>query len=585
VANDVESYLKELQAALSSAGADPALVQDALFDAEEYLQAEMAVGGAVGRGTATYESRFVAAMQGYGSPDEVAAAYLGMPVTGATAAAVAAAVDAAASLAAPEAATANEAVAVTQAAPEAADVSGVEAGGEAAVVTGTAAGAASPEAPELEPEALAKVAPDALAKIEPVIGEALMFEPELGIEALVAEATAAVDSAAAAAAAAEAAAPGTEAVAAPPACRNCGEAIRPDARFCTACGAPVEDATAAASGAVPTATASTAAATAAGAAVAAAAPGAAAPGATTEVRAVPPAVPAAPAAPPAVVAGPYAPPQPAQPWTPGLGAPHAPSLGPGASGAAPLGPGAPPSAGAPITPPTAPLPAGVQAGLAAAGAAQAGAGAEPSIWRQIFGVFVESEAWRAVLYMIIALGTGIAYFTIVVTGLSMSVGMLVLIIGIPLFLLVLLIVRGLALFEGRVVELLLGTRMPRRPRAEPPNAGFFERIWFWVKDGRTWASVAYMLLMLPLGIIYFTIAVTGLATGISLVAAPLWAWAENFTFIYEGVTYHWWFPLWGIVPAMILGFLVLVVTLHVCKWIGRGHAAFAKAMLVRLSKE
>jgi hypothetical protein len=219
----------------------------------------------------------------------------------------------------------------------------------------------------------------------------------------------------------------------------------------------------------------------------------------------------------------------------------------------------------------------------------AGAGAPPSVARQIFGVFVDPNVYKALLYMILSLGTGIAYFTIVVTGLSTAGGMLVLIVGLPLLLLVLGIVRAMALFEGRLVELFLGTRMPRRPRAEPPGAGFVQRMSFWLKDGRTWASMGYMILMLPLGIVYFTVAVTGLATGLGLIAAPLWGWVGNHTFVYhpfvyDGVTYQWWFPLWGIPLAMIAGVIVLVAWLHLVRWIGRGHAAFAKAMLVRLAK-
>jgi hypothetical protein len=96
--------------------------------------------------------------------------------------------------------------------------------------------------------------------------------------------------------------------------------------------------------------------------------------------------------------------------------------------------------------------------------------------------------------------------------------------------------------------------------------------------------MAYMLLMLPLGTAYFTIAVTGIATGVGLVSAPLWGWLENYTFIYEGIRYEWWFPVWGTPFAMILGVVVLIVFMHVVKWIGRGHAAVAKAMLVRLAK-
>ena len=36
--------------------------------------------------------------------------------------------------------------------------------------------------------------------------------------------------------------------------------------------------------------------------------------------------------------------------------------------------------------------------------------------------------------------------------------------------------------------------------------------------------------------------------------------------------------------AVIVGLLVLLVWLHLIRWIGRGHAAFAKHMLVRLSR-
>jgi hypothetical protein len=225
---------------------------------------------------------------------------------------------------------------------------------------------------------------------------------------------------------------------------------------------------------------------------------------------------------------------------------------------------------------------GVQAGRAAAAA---GAGAPPTFWRQVFGVFADPSVYKALAYMILALGTGVAYFTIVVTGLSTTAGLLVVIIGIPLFLLFLGAVRGMAFFEGRLVEGLLGARMPRRLRAEPPNTGILQRIGFWLKDGRTWASMAYMILMLPLGTAYFTIAVTGLAVGVAMLGSPLWAWtgwAVDHTFIYHGVVHTWDFPGWAVPFAMVAGLAVLVGMMHLIRWIGRGHAAFAKAMLVRL---
>ena len=151
---------------------------------------------------------------------------------------------------------------------------------------------------------------------------------------------------------------------------------------------------------------------------------------------------------------------------------------------------------------------------------------------------VDPSVYKALLYMLLSLATGIVYFTVVVTGVSTAGGMLVLIVGIPLFLLVLGMVRAMSLFESRLVEGLLGTRMPRRERAELPEASMpCSACGFWVRDGRTWASMAYMILMLPLGIAYFTIAVTGLAVGFGLIGTPFGHWARDQAFIWHGVEY------------------------------------------------
>ena len=54
---------------------------------------------------------------------------------------------------------------------------------------------------------------------------------------------------------------------------------------------------------------------------------------------------------------------------------------------------------------------------------------------RFFGVYGDSRTWTSLFYMLLALGTGIVYFTVAVTGLSLSAGLAILIIGIPFFLL------------------------------------------------------------------------------------------------------------------------------------------------------
>src|SRR5215469_6269847 len=147
--------------------------------------------------------------------------------------------------------------------------------------------------------------------------------------------------------------------------------------------------------------------------------------------------------------------------------------------------------------------------------------AQTAAWRRFFGVYMDWRAYTALFYMLLSLATGVAYFTVVVTGVSLSVGLAILIIGVPFFLVFIGITRVIALGEGRLLEAATGERMPRRPVHPGPPAPLLTRIVEMLKDVRTWTTLLYLLLMLPLGILYFTLAVTGLAIGLRLALAPL----------------------------------------------------------------
>lgn len=197
----------------------------------------------------------------------------------------------------------------------------------------------------------------------------------------------------------------------------------------------------------------------------------------------------------------------------------------------------------------------------------------------IFGVFTDPHAYGALFYMFFALITGIFYFTFTVTGLSLSAGFAILIIGVPFFLAFLAAVRALAFVEGRLVETLLGVRMPRRP-TPAPRGSLLARIGLWLKDPRTWSSLLYMLLQLPLGIFYFTVAVTALALVAGFALAPLGGFLHPEWEITLGngpIAFRpWHVPLlWG------CAFVLLLALMHAARWIGRAHGLLAKAILVR----
>ena len=206
---------------------------------------------------------------------------------------------------------------------------------------------------------------------------------------------------------------------------------------------------------------------------------------------------------------------------------------------------------------------------------------------RFFGVAADPHTYGALFYMLLAMTTGIIYFTWVVTGFALSIGFSILIIGIPFAVLFLGTVRVLSLMEGRIVETMLGVRMPRRPVTGNRELPWLKRIGAMFTDPRTWSTLLYMLLMLPLGIVYFVIVVVGITLSLSLAFAP---WAALFfpNHGFEGITVDGqaWVPdawdVWAIPLISAFGALLFFLVMHMARGIGHVHGQFAKNLLVRM---
>ncbi|HTP75987.1 MAG TPA: sensor domain-containing protein [Rhizomicrobium sp.] len=202
-----------------------------------------------------------------------------------------------------------------------------------------------------------------------------------------------------------------------------------------------------------------------------------------------------------------------------------------------------------------------------------------------FNVVSDPRTYGALLYMLLSLATGIFYFTWAVTGLSLTVGLAVLIIGVPFALLFIASVRVLSYVEGRIVEALLGVRMPRRPPSEPARDGLLNKIKDAFTDVRTWSSLCYMLLMLPLGVTYFVIAVAGLGISLGSVGGSIYSLITGESHIQiDDAPYveHMLHTAPGLIVFAILGTLLFFVVLHVARLIGWVHGKIAEGLLVRL---
>jgi uncharacterized membrane protein len=202
-----------------------------------------------------------------------------------------------------------------------------------------------------------------------------------------------------------------------------------------------------------------------------------------------------------------------------------------------------------------------------------------SLSGRFFGVYADSRAWGALLYMLIAFVTGVFYFTWAVTGLSLSISLSVFIFGLPLAILFLLSVRGLALLEGRLVEALLGVRMPRRPLFTQHGLKWLDRLKQLLMDKHTWLSILYMIIQFVLGTIYFVLFTVILSFSLSLIAIPFLQEYLHEAFINVGNKLYY-IPTWSY-PLFVLGGLLLwTIYMHAARGVGQLHGRFAKWMLV-----
>jgi Putative sensor len=126
------------------------------------------------------------------------------------------------------------------------------------------------------------------------------------------------------------------------------------------------------------------------------------------------------------------------------------------------------------------------------------------------------------LYHLLGLPLGVAYFVWLVTGLSTGLGLLITLIGIPLLTLVLASVRPLAAFERGLANELLGADIPGAPIA-PAGTGLLGRLKAYWTDARTWRGVVFLFVRFPAGLASFVVATVAYGIALTLLAAPLLA--------------------------------------------------------------
>jgi signal transduction histidine kinase len=206
----------------------------------------------------------------------------------------------------------------------------------------------------------------------------------------------------------------------------------------------------------------------------------------------------------------------------------------------------------------------------------------------------ELRTWKETLHLLLNLPFGIATFTIVVTGFALGFGMLITLVGIPILIAMLYVSRAMGTVERVRAGALLDLDVPRPYRADPPHDRWWRVFVSRATDPAAWIEVAYHLLLMPIGVITFTIVVTFWTVGVVLFLAPIAGWWPETTQIIDA-----WFTItltdsphtliigapgsgtWAIdTPGefaiiSLVGLLVLFLT----PWVVRGAAAANRAVI------
>lgn len=116
--------------------------------------------------------------------------------------------------------------------------------------------------------------------------------------------------------------------------------------------------------------------------------------------------------------------------------------------------------------------------------------------------------------------TGALAFTFTVTGLSVSLGLAILIIGVPVALAFVAGIRLLAVAEVHLLKTMVGGEGSAGPALLPEGQGWLARLGTLLRDRRTWTSLLYFLLLMPLGMTYFALFASLISTGLAMAAVP-----------------------------------------------------------------
>ncbi|WP_420121669.1 sensor domain-containing protein [Nakamurella sp.] len=132
------------------------------------------------------------------------------------------------------------------------------------------------------------------------------------------------------------------------------------------------------------------------------------------------------------------------------------------------------------------------------------------------------RAWAELVYAVVDLVPAIAFFTLLVTLLSVGLGLVVIYAGVPILVLALLVARFGGLVQRSLAAALLELPTEGPPWTAPRRPGPIAAIGAVVRDPAHWRAVAYFCVKIGLAPLTFTVAVAFYSAGLGALTYPAW---------------------------------------------------------------
>ncbi len=180
-------------------------------------------------------------------------------------------------------------------------------------------------------------------------------------------------------------------------------------------------------------------------------------------------------------------------------------------------------------------------------------------------------------YVALGMFLGIITFTVTVTGLALSIGLLpAFLLGVPVLVGTVYVVHGMAIMERRRAMLLMDVDLPARPMPRKPGQNWLRRSLALTVSPEFWKEASYSLLLLPLGVISGTLVVSFWAVAVAGLLLPAYIGLLPGD---EAITWLHWSNGLEVAAGFVTGLVFVLLARVLTTGLAAAHVALASALL------